>query len=89
MAYKIIKTVDFTEIPDWERRPPKWDELVNAAIALEPGKTLVVEFPDVKVAARARNAVRDQTNLRAHKVIVRTRLVENDDGSGTVYIARC
>jgi hypothetical protein len=88
MAYKILKVVDAEEVPDWERRPPKWDDLVDAVMDLEPNQSLEVSFDDSDVAERARNAVRDTANLRAKVVVVRTRVVKHDDGSAILYLTR-
>lgn len=88
MSYRITGVVDDNSVPDWERTPPKWAELVQAVFDLEPGKSLTVKFDDRHSAERARNAVRDKTNLKAQAVICRTRLVEHDDGSATLYLVR-
>lgn len=86
-GYRIVDVVDETEIPDWERRPPKWHELVDAVMALQPGQALTVQFDDAAVAERARNAVRDTANLKAKTVIVRTRLQKTKKGAN-LYLAR-
>jgi hypothetical protein len=75
--YRVIGVVE-DDVPDWQRRPPKWTQLVEEIINLEPGQKLVLEFDDVKTAERARNAVRDVANLRAKAIVVRTRLVEKN-----------
>ena len=85
--YHIGKVINSNDVPDWERRPPKWSELVDAVMALEPGTALTVEFDDEQVAERARNAVRDAVNLRAKQVILRTRLKTTPKGA-TLYLAR-
>lgn len=86
--YKISGIVDNDEVPDWERRPAKWDDLVEAVLSLEPGKSLEIEFDDAGDAENARNAVRDRANLEARTIVCRTRLVSHDDGSGTLYLIR-
>lgn len=89
MSYKIRKVVDAEQVPDWERRPPKWNELIDAVLALEPEQSLEVEFEDASEAENARNAVRDRVNLIAKASICRTRLVEHDDSDGaTLYLTR-
>jgi TusA-related sulfurtransferase len=87
-GYKVLGIVDYTEVPNWERRPPKWDELVQEVLQLKPGQTLEIFFDDPKEAERARNAVRDQANLEAEAVVVRTRLIKKDDGKALVYLTR-
>lgn len=86
--YKILGIVEAQEIPRWERRPPKWSDLIDQVIALEPGKTIKLEFQDLKVAERARNAVRDGANLKARTVVVRTRLVKTEAGTAILYLSR-
>jgi hypothetical protein len=88
MSYKILKVVDADEVPDWERRPPKWSELVEAVLGLKPNQSLEVEFDDAKVAERARNAVRDAANLEARAVVVRTRVVKKEGGGAILYLTR-
>jgi hypothetical protein len=88
MPYKIGKTIDASDVPDWVRTTPKWSELVDLALSLEPGQSTEIEFDNEKEAERARNAVRDQANLKARSIVVRTRVVGNEDGSSTLYIIR-
>ena len=89
MSYQIGKKIPADEVPNWERQPPKWSELVDAVFALEPGEAITVHFDDQKEAERARNAVRDQVNYLADDVICRTRLVKDKDGKGAkLYLAR-
>jgi hypothetical protein len=84
-----MKVVDATEVPTWERRAPKWNDLVDMALSLEPNTSLEVFFDDPKDAERARNAVRDQANLRARTIVLRTRIVVKPDKSGAiVYLTR-
>ncbi len=89
--YKIQKVTTVDQVPDWERRPPKWAELVDAVLALEPNQTLEVFFDDPKVAERARNAVRDMANLKANAPIVRTRILyhQGETGEGAlIYLMK-
>jgi hypothetical protein len=88
MNYRIGKIVGANEVPDWERKPPKWTELVDAVMSLEPNQALTVEFDDEKTAERARNAVRDMANLKAKAIIVRTRLQTEENGTVTLYLTR-
>lgn len=87
-SYKIKHVVPADEVPGWERRPPKWDELVEAVLALEPNNSLEVYFDDVAEATRARNAVRDAANLRARAIVVATRLVKEGDDHATLFLTR-
>lgn len=87
MSYKI-SIVDASEVPDWERRPPKWADLTEQALALKPGQTMKLEFDDGQVGERARNAIRDMANLKAEQIVVRTRIVQKPKGGATVYIIR-
>lgn len=88
--YTILGVIDADEVPDWERRRPKWDELIDAVMALEPNKTIEIAFPSAREAKRASNAVRDGANLRAEAVVVRTRVVYNkeDDEGATLFLTR-
>ena len=86
MSYKIIRTVKNADVPDWERRRPKWTELTEAVMELEPGRSLEIAFDNVKAAKRAGNAVRDQANVREN--VVRTRLIKNEDGSAILYLSK-
>lgn len=88
MTYKILKVIDANEVPDWERRPAKWQDLVDKVFELEPGQTLTVLFDDVKTATRARNAVRDTANLKARAIIVRTRVTEQENDKAMLYLTR-
>lgn len=89
MSYRIGRVIDESDIPDWERRPPKWHELVDAVLALEPGQALTVEFDNAQEARRARDAVRDTANLRARQIVVRTRLTKHKkDAGANLYLAR-
>lgn len=86
--YEIEDVVDESDVPGWERREPKWNELVETVLQLEPGRTLKISFDDPAVAERARNAVRDTANLRAGGVVVRTRLVIVEGERPTVFLTR-
>jgi TusA-related sulfurtransferase len=88
MAYKKLDIIDVTDVPNWERRKPKWADLADDVEKLEPGQTLVVEFDDEKAAKRAQNAVRDTVNLKARAVILRTRVVVEEDGKSILYLMR-
>jgi hypothetical protein len=88
MAYKKLNIVEIDDVPNWERRKPKWLELVEDVKKLTPGQTLPVAFDDEKAAKRAQNAVRDAANLEARAVIVRTRVVVQDNGTAILYLMR-
>jgi hypothetical protein len=88
MPYKKMRVVDADEVPDWQRREPKWDELTRDVLNLEPGKSLPVLFDTFQEAKRASNAVRENVNLIAKAVIVRTRLVRKDDGGAELFFIR-
>lgn len=85
--YKVLGIVSAADIPDWERRPTKWADLANQVMDLQPGQTLTLFFENQDEAERARNAVRDTANLSAGAIVVRTRLVEKEEGS-VVYLTR-
>ena len=87
-SYKIGDTISSDQVPDWERRPAKWSELVDAVFDLEPGQTITIHFDNAKEAERARNAVRDQANLIAKSVICRTRLIKRDEDKADLYLTR-
>lgn len=88
MSYKVLKVIDSAQVPDWERRPAKWSDLVDAVMSIPKGDTLPVRFDDYKIARRAANAVRDTANLKARAVVVRTRVVAQEDGSAILYLTR-
>lgn len=89
MGYKIVKVVGSDKIPDWQRREPKWRDLEDAVMKLKPGESLEVYFDDAKVAERARNAVRDNANLHAKSIVVRTRILTSGSKEGaTVWLTR-
>lgn len=88
MAYKVLPKVDMDDVPDWDRRERKWEDIVNMALNLEPGKTIPLLFDTHREAKRARNAVRDAVNLRVGKVVLRTRIVLNDDGTAILYMSK-
>jgi len=87
-SYKIGDIIDSNEVPDWERRPAKWSELVDAVFDLKPGQTITVHFDNAKEAERARNAVRDQANLIAETVVCRTRLIKREGDKADLYLTR-
>lgn len=87
MSYKIVDMVGMDDIPGWERQPPKWSDLVEKVLNMEPGQVLKLTFDDAKTAERARNAVRDAANLKARAIIVKTRVVKGQK-STTLYLAR-
>jgi len=86
--YTITGVVSTGEIPNWARRKPKWKELVQAVLDLEPGTSLTVVFENKKTAVRACNAVRDDANRRLKAAAVRTRVVTEADGKAMAYLAR-
>ncbi|NLG97056.1 MAG: hypothetical protein GX491_06810 [Chloroflexi bacterium] len=86
--FEIGEVIDANEVPNWARRPPKWQKLIDRIAELEPGQSLPVTFPNVQVASRARNTVRDTINLRTGLAVIRTRMVEEENGSATVYFTR-
>jgi hypothetical protein len=88
MSYKVLGIVDPSEIPDWERTPPKWKGLIDQVIALEPGTTLKLLFENREEALRARAAVRDGASLSTREVTVRTRVINQDDGTAILYLIR-
>lgn len=92
MAYRILNLIEATQVPDWNRRPRKWGELIDLAIKLAPGKTVPILFDgnddNLSTANMARNAVRDTVNLKLKGIATRTRVVENDDKTATLYITR-
>lgn len=89
MPYKIVDVVDAEEIPGWERKPPKWQELVDEVEKLKPNQALKVRFGGRGEANRARNAVRDRVNLNARAIVVRTRVsVDPKTGEYTLYLAK-
>ena len=92
-TYDIQGIVSADDVPNWSRREPKWDELVQAVMQLEPGKSLVVAFPNTRTAERARNAIRDNVNLKfAEKAkkggkapLVRTRIAHEKGDKVLAY----
>jgi len=89
-SYRVLGVTTTDEIPGWDRKPPKWTELVEAVLALEPGQTMVVEFDDEETARRAQSAVRDTVHMKTREVTVRTRLARPDSKrkNWTLYLAR-
>lgn len=86
--YEIGKVVDAAEVPNWARREPKWKALIEAIVKIEPGQSLLVTFASHKEANRARNTVRDKINLQIGQAVIRTRVVDRDDGRADVYFTR-
>jgi hypothetical protein len=74
--FEVRGFVSPQDVPSWTRRPPKWQELMDLINKLEPGQTIVIEFPSVGVANRARNVVRDELNSKIGRAAIRTRLVK-------------
>jgi hypothetical protein len=77
-VYNIEGIVSADDVPNWARREPKWDELVNEVMKLEAGKSLRVAFPNVKTANRARNAIRDNVNLRMAEAAAKGKIKPGD-----------
>ena len=88
IEFEIGRVVDASEVPNWARREPKWKTLIDAISAIEPGQSLVVTFNSHKEANRARNTVRDKINLRIGQAVIRTRVVNREDGKADVYFTR-
>lgn len=87
--YQELGVIQAGQVPDWDRRPPKYSDIVKVVQALAPGQAKPYVFPDVAAAERARNAVRDMVNRQAKKAIVRTRLEEQpEEGQVIVYFIR-
>ncbi len=77
-SYKKMGIVDATDVPDWERRTPKWSKMAEEVRELSPGKSIAYFFDSAAEARQARNAVRDNVNLELRRKgkgpEVRTRL---------------
>ena len=86
--FEIGEIISADEVPNWARRTPKWQRLIDRIAELTPGQSLTVTFKDEKTANRARNTVRDTLNLRSNLASIRTRLVREDDGRPTVFFTR-
>ena len=86
--FEIGEVVDASEVPNWARREPKWQKLIDRIAALKPGKSLTVNFKDVNTARRARNTVRDTINLHKELAVIRTRVVQKKGESAVVYFTR-
>lgn len=92
VTFSVKGFVKPTDVPSWTRRPPKWQELMDLIASLEPGQTIVIEFPSKDAANRARNVVRDELNARLGQAAIRTRLVkrqaEDAQQQAEVYFTR-
>lgn len=86
--YQKLNIISATDITDWQRREPKWEELVQDVLNLEPGEALPVVFENRKEANRARNAVRDRANRILNEPVIRTRLVPQDNGRMLLNLIR-
>jgi len=87
--YRVVRVISPKDVPGWDRRPPKWQEIADQVRELEPDKTLVLEFDDRDSAERARNAVRDALNLEARAVVVRTRVTDDKtSGKSLLYLTK-
>ena len=87
-TYRKLDIIDASDVPEWQRREPKWDELVQDVLSLEPGQSLPVLFDSNKAAQRARNAVRDRANAILRKPVIRTRLIKREDGKVELFLIR-
>lgn len=86
--YQKLDIIDIENVPDWDRRPDKWGQLVRDVLSLEPGKSLPVLFDSRKQAHHARNAVRYRANTQLGKAEIRTRLVQRKDGKYELHLIR-
>lgn len=90
--YKVLPVVDATDVGNWQRRKPKWKDLVDQVLQLKPGKSLPVEFETEEEANRARNAVRDWANRILDKEnidgLIRTRLDVVEEGKVVINLIR-
>lgn len=88
VEYKIIGVVDSVQVPNWARKEPKWKPLIDAIQALNPKQSLTVSFDSLTSARRVCNTIRDTVNRNLGKAAIRTRVVEQEDGSTTAYFTR-
>ncbi len=92
VTFSVKGYVNPQDVPSWTRRPPKWQELMDLVNQLEPGQTIVIEFPSLEVANRARNVVRDELNTKIGRAAIRTRLVKKkkaeNGNQAEVYFTR-
>ena len=93
VTFSVKGYVNPSDVPSWTRRPPKWQELIDLVNQLEPGQTIVIEFPNKGVANRARNVVRDELNSKIGQAAFRTRLVDRkttaeNESKAEVYFTR-
>lgn len=88
-SYKIGQLIDPSEVPNWKRRTPKWQELLDHVMSLTPGQTLTIHFKSKNEAEMARNYVRDNANRIIGSAAVRTRVVHDADKVEiTLYFTR-
>lgn len=88
MPFKVLPNIDIDQVPDWDRRERKWEDLIKLIEEIPPGKTRPFEFDNHQEAKRARNAVRDTVNLRAGAVVIRTRVIFKDSGTAILYVSK-
>ena len=86
-GFEYGKIVESNEVPNWARRQPKWQDLIEEIMKLKPGQSLPVTFKSLSAANRARNTVRDSVNLKVGKAVLRTRLIKNYEKT-VVYFTR-
>ncbi len=88
-TYEVVGVTDPTNVPNWARQPKKWESIVKKIMELPPNKTLTLHFNDAAAAERARAAVRKEINSINQLAVLRTRKVDDAEGSGaTVYFTR-
>jgi PDZ domain-containing secreted protein len=88
-SFKIGKVIPNEEVPNWTRRAPKWEDIIDAISRLKPGQTITVEFDDRTDAIRARNTVRDRINAQEGHAVLGTRVTTSPDKSTTkVFFSR-
>lgn len=83
--YEMRGIISANEVPNWARRPYKWDDVVDKVVQLGKGMSLPIHFPNGKLAKTVRNTIRDRANMRLEAPLIRTRLVQNSDGTAVVY----
>jgi hypothetical protein len=87
-TYVIEEVTTIDQVPDWQRREPKWDDLKKVVRNLKPGQSLPVRFPTVQEAKNARNAVRDGVNDDIGAALIGTRLIKLKDGQARTHFFR-
>jgi hypothetical protein len=80
-SYTIQAPVSYEDVPNWARRPAKWDKLVEAILALDVGTSQPVKFDAFRDTELARNTIRDSVNREYGNVLIRTRLVKENGGA--------